>query len=162
LARQPPEVIEETFRRLESGEMITRRTLTLRVDKTIEGPTTVVIPRDVPAERSPPRVVYRNPLSSLPPPSIPSLPPLRPSLPPPSEPPSMPKSESAEWSRANALLDALVEFPLPDTLVLAEAANQRKDVDYIREICIKLGKLASKLSADTASTETPPEGGRWR
>jgi hypothetical protein len=46
--------------------------------------------------------------------------------------------------------------------VLAEAANQRKDVDYIREICIKLGKLASKLSADTASTETPPEGSRWR
>jgi hypothetical protein len=74
----------------------------------------------------------------------------------------MPKSESAEWSRANALLDALVEFPLPDTLVLAEAANQRKDVDYIREICIKLGKLASKLSADTATTDPPPEGGRWR
>jgi hypothetical protein len=162
LARQPPEVVEEIYQRLESGETITRKTF-----KVIKSPTTERSYKTIVGYTTEPSATQGATPSASGMPTWPSLsPPSQPS-PEPSQPSSEPQSESAEGlAAATALFEVLdaVEFPLPDMDVLAEAycvKQPKVSADEIHEIGCALVGLAEKLkTADATPAGPPPEGTR--
>jgi hypothetical protein len=152
-----PEMIDAILERHESGEAITHRTL-----KIVQRPTITVAA--YPAEPSATQgATPRVPSLPMPRQSPPSQPPPAPE---PSQPPPEPKS-AEELAAATALFEVLdaVEFPLPDTDVLAEAYRAKPPkvsaVEF-REIGYASLWLARELEKDDDATpaETPPEGTR--